>query len=65
VRALDHFEREQRPFFERVRAAYLSLAREHPHRIKVIDAAQPLDVVQLQIAAEVQALLERAPGVRS
>ena len=28
-RTPDHFEREQRPFFERVRASYLSLAAEH------------------------------------
>ena len=42
-RTPDHFEREQRPFFERVRASYLSLAAEHPERIKLIDAALPLD----------------------
>jgi dTMP kinase len=55
----DHFEREQRPFFERVRAAYLTLAREHSTRIKIIDAARPLADVQRQIAAHVQALFTR------
>ena len=50
-RTPDHFEREQRPFFERVRAAYLSLAAAEPQRIKVIDAALPLADVQTQIAS--------------
>ena len=55
----DHFEREQRPFFERVRGTYLALARERPQRIKIIDAAQPLDNVQQQIASHVRPLIER------
>ena len=55
----DHFEREQRPFFERVRAAYLTLAKQHPERIKVIDAAMPLSEVQRQIGVEVGALVSR------
>ena len=58
-RQLDHFEREQRPFFERVRAAYLDLAARHSARIKVVDAAAPLADVQRQIGAHVGALLER------
>jgi dTMP kinase len=58
-RTPDHFEREQRPFFERVRAAYLHLAEEQSTRIKIIDAARPLDQVQRQIEAHVQALTNR------
>jgi dTMP kinase len=58
-RTLDHFEREQRPFFERVRAAYLALAAEQPARIKILDAALPLDLVQQQVEAQVQALVRR------
>lgn len=58
-RSKDHFEREQRPFFERVRAEYLALAAQHPARVKVIDAALPLPQVQSQIEAEVKALVER------
>lgn len=61
-RPLDHFEREQRPFFERVRAAYLALAAEQPARIKVIDAARPLDDVQRQIETHVRALVARCSG---
>ncbi|HXS79080.1 MAG TPA: dTMP kinase [Gammaproteobacteria bacterium] len=58
-RTPDHFEREQRPFFERVRAAYLALAAQHPERIKIVDAAMPLPQVQSQIEAQVAALVGR------
>jgi dTMP kinase len=43
---LDRFEREGVPFFERVRDAYLVRARQHPARIKVIDASPSLDEVK-------------------
>jgi dTMP kinase len=55
----DHFEREQRPFFDRVRAAYLTLAKQYPERIKVVDAAMPLPQVQRQIEEQITALVER------
>jgi dTMP kinase len=44
--ALDRFEQEQVAFFERVRHAYLDMARRHPGRYRVIDASQPLEAVQ-------------------
>jgi dTMP kinase len=59
ARTPDHFEREQRPFFERVKATYLGLAAQHPGRIKIIDAAQPLPQVQRQIEIEIRALVSR------
>jgi dTMP kinase len=59
TRVPDHFEREQRPFFERVRAAYLALAAEHRDRIRIIDASQPLERVRERIATELEALIER------
>ena len=59
ARTLDHFEREQRPFFERVRATYLSLAAQYPERIKIVDAAVPLPLVQRQIGIAVAALVSR------
>jgi dTMP kinase len=61
----DHFEREQRPFFERVRAEYLSLAARNPKRIKIIDAALPLPQVQRQIEEEVTALFGRLGAARA
>jgi dTMP kinase len=60
----DHFEREQRPFFERVRAEYLALAERYPERFKVIDAALPLPQVQSQIEAQVGALISRLGSVK-
>ncbi len=59
ARTPDHFEREQRPFFERVKATYLSRAAQHPERIKIVDAALPLPQVQRQIELEVRALVSR------
>lgn len=49
--AADRFEAEAEAFFERVRAAYLALARREPKRIHVIDAAARLEEVQRQVAA--------------
>ena len=60
----DHFEREQRPFFERVRATYLSLAAQYPERIKIVDAAVPLSDVQRRIAAEIVALVRRLKAAK-
>lgn len=48
---LDRFEREQRVFFQRVRETYLRLAEESSGRYRVVDASQPLDVVQRQLHA--------------
>jgi dTMP kinase len=45
----DRFERENRLFFDRVRAEYLRLAQAEPDRIKRVDAAVPLPQVQDQI----------------
>ena len=59
TRTLDHFEREQQPFFQRVRDTYLGLAAANEKRIKLVDAAQPLAAVQKQIEAAVDVLLER------
>ncbi|HXM83686.1 MAG TPA: dTMP kinase [Burkholderiales bacterium] len=47
---LDRFEREDRPFFERVRGAYLARAKAEPDRMRVIDASR--DVVEVRKAIE-------------
>ena len=36
----DRFEQEQAAFFEKVRAAYLRIARENPARVRVVDATR-------------------------
>ena len=59
ARVLDHFEREQRPFFERVRNAYLALAEQNPERIRIIDAGQSLAGVQRLLARELDAFMRR------
>ena len=46
---LDRFEREQRDFQERVRAAYRARATAEPHRIARIDAAQSIGAVTQQV----------------
>jgi len=55
TRIADHFEQEDATFFERVRTAYLELAKKHPERIRLIDAAQPLAAVQKNIATQIEA----------
>lgn len=58
----DHFEREQRAFFERVREAYLRLAGRHP-RFRIIDAARPLETVKHDIETVLGRFVEeRAQG---
>lgn len=57
TRTLDHFERENRDFFIRVREAYLKLAREEPNRIKVIDARLSLTEVESRISSHMTAFL--------
>lgn len=48
--ARDRFEQEQSAFFTRVRQSYLQRAATDPQRYTIIDASQPLDRVQRQIA---------------
>jgi len=55
----DRFEQEQVEFFERVRQAYLDMARTHDGRYRVIDASLPLEAVQQQLEAAVAAILEK------
>ncbi len=54
----DRFEQEREQFFERVRNAYLEIARREPRRMHVVDASQPLESVHRQIEAILEALLK-------
>ncbi|WP_416885301.1 dTMP kinase [Marinospirillum sp.] len=54
----DRFEQEDEVFFTRVREAYLARAAAEPERFYVIDAAQPLEQVQRQLATPLDRLIE-------
>lgn len=45
----DRFERERAAFYERAREAYLRRAREAPQRVRVVDAARPLNVIYKEL----------------
>jgi dTMP kinase len=49
ARVPDRFEREHTDFYERVRQAYLRRAREHPERIRVIDASKTIQEIQIEL----------------
>lgn len=55
-RTLDRFEREDRAFFDRVRHAYLAIAKEEPKRVRVIDASADAAAVREQIKSALQGL---------
>ena len=48
--ALDRFEQEDRAFYDRVRAGYLSRAEALPAQYSIVDASQPLDAVQKDLS---------------
>lgn len=52
--APDRIEKEKNDFFERVRNAYLDLAKQHPDRICTVDASLTLEQVQQQIKQQLQ-----------
>lgn len=57
--AADRFEREQRAFFEAVRAGYRQRVSSHPERFSVIDAGGSLAEVQARIAEELGKLMDQ------
>ncbi|MDX5372643.1 MAG: dTMP kinase [Pseudomonadaceae bacterium] len=59
---LDRFEQEGSSFFEAVRQTYLRRAAANPERYRVLDAAQPLEAVQRDIAGLLPEILERCRG---
>jgi dTMP kinase len=55
----ERFEAKGEAFHERLRAAYLDIARSEPDRCVVIDAAASLDAVEAAIAVAVAPRLDR------
>ena len=53
---LDRFEREDRKFFERVRAAYLERARAEPARVRIVDASVPVPEIRKALERHLQDL---------
>lgn len=47
----DRFETQAASFKQRVRASYFEQLERHPHRIKLVDASQPLEQVKSQVQA--------------
>lgn len=62
--ALDRMERERLEFHERVRGAYLEIARRHPERFRVIPTAGGEEDVWRQVKAALDQQLERSEGRR-
>jgi len=56
----DRFEEEPAKFFERVREAYLALARAEHRRIRVVNADAELADVQRQVSQVLESLLAKA-----
>lgn len=57
----DRIEAEDAGFFQRVRTAYLDIARREPGRVRVVDATRP----EADVAASVAALLDAALARRA
>ncbi|HEV7477277.1 MAG TPA: dTMP kinase [Burkholderiales bacterium] len=53
---LDRFEREERAFFDRVRNAYLAIAKAEPKRVRLIDASSDPAVIRQAISRELAGL---------
>jgi dTMP kinase len=49
ARELDRFESEDQAFFERVRAAYMKIARDEPGRVKRIDGGASIDQIRNEL----------------
>lgn len=67
-RRLDRMESQQRAFHQRVRRGFRQLAKLEPWRVKLLDGAQPPDVVQAAVRQLVSVKLEAGfplskPGV--
>lgn len=55
--ALDRMESQPSAFYDAVRAGYLTLARENPQRVRLLDAAEPIETLASKIWEQVLPLL--------
>ena len=56
----DRFEQEQRQFFERVRDAYLAIAKREPQRVRVIDAARDQNTVAAAVRTAINEFIRHS-----
>lgn len=56
VRTPDRYEQEREAFHERVRDAYLRRVQQHPGRIRLIDASQPISAVHAELGKIIASL---------
>ncbi|MBL8505225.1 MAG: dTMP kinase [Methylobacillus glycogenes] len=56
ARTPDKFERESAEFFHKIREGYLSRAKAHPTRFRIIDGNRSLETVRAEVIAILQAL---------
>ncbi len=56
------FEREQLDFHQRIRDGYLAMANAEPQRFRIVDAAQPADLVSRQVTELVDSFLQTTAG---
>ncbi|MGK0248696.1 MAG: dTMP kinase [Oleispira sp.] len=59
----DRFETEQLDFFSRVRNGFLAIAKNAPNRVYVINAAQELPQVQVDLKLALEQLLSEVMGL--
>ncbi len=62
---VDRFEAQALDFHHRVRQGFLAVAREHPGRVHVVDAAQPVDRIHQQIVSIVLERMGQAASPKS
>ncbi len=60
----NRLDREKEKFHERVRKGFMALAKDHPHRITIIDAGDTIDTIAEQVAKRVQPFLSRMKKLR-
>jgi dTMP kinase len=53
----DRFEQEHLDFHHRIREGYLAIAREEPHRVKIIDASRDIEPTRREVCSILSSFL--------